>query len=138
MGGFILVPVLIVGLFILLASFFTVKQQTAAIVERFGKFQSMRHSGLQLKIPLIDRIAGRINLKIQQLDVIRPSPMWLWILLLIFGLLIQRIDIKKRKHLKDVKEGVVFDPKLSPSHTSKKKEKGLNKYVQKEAWHSDI
>ncbi|MDX1782795.1 MAG: SPFH domain-containing protein [Aequorivita vladivostokensis] len=70
MGGFILVPVLIVGLFILLASFFTVKQQTAAIVERFGKFQSMRHSGLQLKIPLIDRIAGRINLKIQQLDVI--------------------------------------------------------------------
>ena len=75
---------------------------------------------------------------IQQLDVIRPSPMWLWILLLVFGLLIQRIDIKKRKYLKDVKEGVVFDPKLSPSHTSKKKEKGLNKYVQKEAWHSDI
>ena len=70
MGGFILVPVLIVGLFILLASFFTVKQQTAAIVERFGKFQSIRNSGLQLKIPLIDRIAGRINLKIQQLDVI--------------------------------------------------------------------
>ena len=70
MGGFILVPVVIVGLFILLASFFTVKQQTAAIVERFGKFQSIRNSGLQLKIPLIDRIAGRINLKIQQLDVI--------------------------------------------------------------------
>mgnify|MGYP003149330901 CR=1 FL=1 len=70
MGGFILVPVLIVGLFILLASFFTVKQQTAAVVERFGKFQSIRNSGLQLKIPLIDRIAGRINLKIQQLDVI--------------------------------------------------------------------
>ena len=75
---------------------------------------------------------------IQQLDVIRPSPMWLWILLFVFGLLIQRIDIKKRKHLKDVKEGVVFDPKLSPSHTPKKKEKGLNRYVQKEAWHSDI
>ena len=70
MGGFILVPVLIVGLFILLASFFTVKQQTAAVVERFGKFHSIRNSGLQLKIPLIDRIAGRINLKIQQLDVI--------------------------------------------------------------------
>ena len=75
---------------------------------------------------------------IQQLDVIRPSPMWLWILLFVFGLLIQRIDIKKRKYLKDVKEGVVFDPKLSPSHTPKKKEKGLNRYVQKEAWHSDI
>jgi regulator of protease activity HflC (stomatin/prohibitin superfamily) len=30
----------------------------------------MRQSGLQLKIPVIDKIAGRINLKIQQLDVI--------------------------------------------------------------------
>ncbi|WP_310994277.1 SPFH domain-containing protein [Aequorivita marina] len=70
MGGFLLIPVLVVGIFILLASFFTVKQQTAAIVERFGRFLSIRNSGLQLKIPLIDRIAGRVNLKIQQLDVI--------------------------------------------------------------------
>lgn len=49
--------------------FFLVKQQTSAIMERFGKFNSVRESGLQLKIPLVDRIAGRINLKIQQLDV---------------------------------------------------------------------
>ncbi len=58
------------ALFIFLSSFFTVKQQTSAIVERFGKFQSIRHSGLQLKIPVVDKIAGKINLKIQQLDVI--------------------------------------------------------------------
>ncbi|MDC0635426.1 SPFH domain-containing protein [Flavobacteriaceae bacterium] len=58
------------GALILFAVFFVVKQQTAAIVERFGKFQSIRHSGLQLKIPLIDRISGRLSLKIQQLDVI--------------------------------------------------------------------
>jgi hypothetical protein len=62
----ILLVVLVFGLFILFSSFFTVKQQTAAIIERFGKFLSIRHSGLQLKIPLIDRIAGRVNLKIQQ------------------------------------------------------------------------
>jgi len=49
---------------------FTVKQQTAAIIERFGKFQSIRHPGLQLKVPFIDKLAGRISLKIQQLDVI--------------------------------------------------------------------
>ena len=61
---------LVFGLFILFSSFFTVKQQTAVIIERFGKFLSIRQSGLQLKIPLIDRIAGRVNLKIQQLDVI--------------------------------------------------------------------
>ena len=61
---------LIFGFFILFASFFTVKQQTAVVVERFGKFTSIRNSGLQLKIPIIDRIAGRVNLRIQQLDVI--------------------------------------------------------------------
>lgn len=49
--------------------FFLVKQQTSVIIERFGKFLSVRNSGLQLKIPLVDRVAGRINLKIQQLDV---------------------------------------------------------------------
>ena len=63
-------PFLLFGALILFAAFFVVKQQTAAIIERFGKFQSIRHSGLQLKIPLIDRIAGRLSLKIQQLDVI--------------------------------------------------------------------
>ena len=52
------------------SAFFIVKQQTAAVVERFGRFVSVRHSGLQIKIPIIDRIAGRLSLKIQQLDVI--------------------------------------------------------------------
>lgn len=61
---------LVVGFFLFLASFFTVKQQTAVIVERFGKFNSIRQSGLQIKIPVFDRIAGRVNLRIQQLDVI--------------------------------------------------------------------
>jgi len=51
-------------------SIFTVKQQTAAIMERFGKFLTVKQSGLQFRIPVIDRIAGRISLKIQQLDVI--------------------------------------------------------------------
>jgi regulator of protease activity HflC (stomatin/prohibitin superfamily) len=71
MGGFLfLIPILILSFFILLSALFTVKQQTAAILERFGKFLSIRNSGLQLKIPIVDRIAGRINLKIQQLDVL--------------------------------------------------------------------
>ena len=66
-----LFPILIVlSLIILFAAFFMVKQQTAAIIERFGRFQSIRHSGLQMKIPLVDRVAGRLSLKIQQLDVI--------------------------------------------------------------------
>ena len=59
-----------IGFLILLSVFFTVRQQTAAIIERFGKFHSIRHSGLQIKVPLIDKISGRLSLKIQQLDVI--------------------------------------------------------------------
>ena len=69
MNYFTLTIVFIVFL-ILFAALFTVKQQTAVIIERFGKFLSIRQSGLHFKIPLIDRIAGRISLKIQQLDVL--------------------------------------------------------------------
>ncbi len=70
MGNFILIPIIFFGLIILFSSFFIVKQQTAVIIERFGKFQSIRQSGLQMKIPLVDRITARLGLKIQQLDVI--------------------------------------------------------------------
>lgn len=70
MTNFILIPVVLFGLIILFSSFFIVKQQTAAVIERFGRFQSVRNSGLQMKIPIVDRVAGRLSLKIQQLDVI--------------------------------------------------------------------
>ncbi|MEM9363396.1 MAG: SPFH domain-containing protein [Bacteroidota bacterium] len=70
MGNFLLIPIIFFGLIILFASFFVVKQQTAVVIERFGKFQSIRNSGLQMKIPLVDRISGRLSLKIQQLDVL--------------------------------------------------------------------
>ena len=63
----ILIPI---GFVLLFLTFFIVKQQTAAIIERFGKFVSIRQSGLQLKIPIIDSVAGRLSLKIQQLDVV--------------------------------------------------------------------
>ena len=55
---------------VLFGTIFIVKQQSAAVVERFGKFVSVRHSGLQIKIPIIDRVAGRLSLRIQQLDVV--------------------------------------------------------------------
>ncbi|MBR9855212.1 MAG: SPFH domain-containing protein [Algicola sp.] len=70
MGNYLLIPIAFVALIILFKFFFIVKQQTAVIIERFGRFQSIRNSGLQMKIPLVDRISGRLSLKIQQLDVI--------------------------------------------------------------------
>lgn len=64
------VIIVVVAAVILFLGFFTVKQQSAVIIERFGKFNSIRHSGLQLKIPLVDRVSGVVNLRIQQLDVL--------------------------------------------------------------------
>ena len=63
----ILLPI---GLLLLFFTFFIVKQQSAAVVERFGKFVSIRQSGLQIKIPIVDSVAGRLSLRIQQLDVV--------------------------------------------------------------------
>lgn len=68
--SFVLYPLYFIGAVLLFSSFFIVKQQTSVLVERFGRFLSIRHSGLQMKIPLVDRIAGKVTLKIQQLDVI--------------------------------------------------------------------
>lgn len=49
---------------------FIVKQQTAYIVERLGKFHSIRSAGFQVKIPIFDRVVGNLSLRIQQLDVV--------------------------------------------------------------------
>ena len=54
---------------ILGAAFFTVEQRTAVIVQRLGKFLREAGPGLHVKIPVIDRLVGRINLRVQQLDV---------------------------------------------------------------------
>ncbi len=70
MGQFIFIPILFFGVIIFISAFFIVKQQTAVIIERFGKFKNIRQSGLHMKIPLVDKISGRLSLKIQQLDVI--------------------------------------------------------------------
>jgi regulator of protease activity HflC (stomatin/prohibitin superfamily) len=61
--------VLLAVVVFLLTGLFTVKQQTAAIVERFGRFKRVAGAGLNFKIPFIDRIAGRISLRVRQLDV---------------------------------------------------------------------
>ncbi len=64
---FLIVPIFLVILIVL--SIFTVEQQSVAVVERFGKYLRLANPGLNLRIPLIDRIAGRVTLRIQQLDV---------------------------------------------------------------------
>ena len=68
--GISLPIIIFLSVVLIAAGIFTVKQQSAAIIERFGKFHSIRQSGLHFKIPLIDKISGRLSLKIQQLDVV--------------------------------------------------------------------
>jgi regulator of protease activity HflC (stomatin/prohibitin superfamily) len=65
----ILGVVAVIVLFLVFSAVFTVEQQTAAIIERFGKFQRVARAGLNFKIPIVESIAGRINLRVQQLDV---------------------------------------------------------------------
>ncbi len=60
---------LVLGLIFFFSTLFTVKQQTSDIIERFGKFARVANPGLNIKIPFIERIAGRVNLRVQQLDV---------------------------------------------------------------------
>jgi regulator of protease activity HflC (stomatin/prohibitin superfamily) len=50
-------------------TFFTVEQQTAALIQRFGRFVRVARPGLNAKVPFIDTVAGRLNLRVQQLDV---------------------------------------------------------------------
>ncbi|GMU34496.1 MAG: SPFH domain-containing protein [Planctomycetia bacterium] len=62
-----------VGIFFVLmmlaSGFFTVEQQTKSIVERFGKFHRVAHPGLNFKVPLIDKVAGRITHRVRELEV---------------------------------------------------------------------
>ncbi|MEO9257285.1 MAG: SPFH domain-containing protein [Crocinitomicaceae bacterium] len=56
-------------LLILLKSLIIVKERTAVIIERLGKFHRIARPGLSVIIPFIDRKAAVVNLRIQQLDV---------------------------------------------------------------------
>lgn len=60
---------LVVSFAMLFSSFFTVEQQSAYIIEKFGKFVRIATPGLNFKIPVIEQISGKVSLRILQLDV---------------------------------------------------------------------
>ena len=62
-GGTLLLVLLAVG------ALFVVEQQTNGVIERFGRFSTVARPGLNIKIPLVDKVAGRPSLRVQQLDV---------------------------------------------------------------------
>ena len=71
---FIIIGIVLVILFILIISNIVIVQQSKAmVIERLGAFQAVWGVGLHVKIPFIDRIARRVNLKEQVLDY-PPQP----------------------------------------------------------------
>lgn len=67
-----MIPAIIVLVLVVILVFlglFIVPQQSAYVVERLGKFKKVATAGLNIKIPIVDRIAGKVNLRVSQLDV---------------------------------------------------------------------
>ena len=64
----LVIPVVLI-LYIVFTSAFTVEEQSAVIIERFGKYLRVATSGLNFKLPIIDRKAGIVSLRVQQLDI---------------------------------------------------------------------
>lgn len=60
---------IVVVVTILAGAIYTVQQRTVAIIQRLGKFVREAEPGIHLKIPILDRVVGRVNLRVQQLDV---------------------------------------------------------------------
>lgn len=60
----------IVALFILgtvLSGFFQVRTAEAVVIQRMGKFLRVANAGMNFKLPWLDQIAGRTDLRVQQL-----------------------------------------------------------------------
>lgn len=71
MSLIILTVILVLVIVLLITSLYVVKQQTVAIIERFGKYQKTATSGIHIRVPLgIDKIAERVQLRLLQSEII--------------------------------------------------------------------
>ena len=73
MPGFIIFVLflLLVAGFIVISSLYVVKQQSVAIIERFGRYQKIRDSGIHMRAPFgIDKIAARVQLRVLQSEIV--------------------------------------------------------------------
>lgn len=66
----IIVPivVVIVAIWLIANSVYIVPQQMTYIVERLGKYHIASDAGIHVRIPLIDRIAAKIDMRVLQLE----------------------------------------------------------------------
>ncbi|MFS9019857.1 SPFH domain-containing protein [Streptococcus parasanguinis] len=67
---FILFLLLVAGI-IVISSLYVVKQQSVAIIERFGRYQKISDSGIHMRAPFgIDKIAARVQLRVLQSEIV--------------------------------------------------------------------
>ncbi|WP_342983552.1 SPFH domain-containing protein [Streptococcus parasanguinis] len=67
---FILFLLMVAGV-IVVSSLYVVKQQSVAIIERFGRYQKISDSGIHMRAPFgIDKIAARVQLRVLQSEIV--------------------------------------------------------------------
>jgi regulator of protease activity HflC (stomatin/prohibitin superfamily) len=59
----------LVAIVLIVLAVFSVRQQTFAIVERWGKFNRVVGPGIHAKVPIMDKVAGRVSIRVQELNV---------------------------------------------------------------------
>jgi regulator of protease activity HflC (stomatin/prohibitin superfamily) len=72
MNALVLIPLGIVAILLLtliLGSFFTVSTAQVAVVTRFGRFLRVAEPGLNWKMPYIDKVAGTVSLRVNQISL---------------------------------------------------------------------
>ena len=69
---FLVMPIVVIVLIIVLfSSLYVVRQQSVAIIERFGRYQKLSNSGIHLRLPFgIDHIAARVQLRLLQSEIV--------------------------------------------------------------------
>jgi regulator of protease activity HflC (stomatin/prohibitin superfamily) len=65
----LLAIVAIIGLTLILGSFFTVNTAQVAVITRFGKFLRVAEAGLNWKTPYIDSVTGMVSLRVNQITL---------------------------------------------------------------------
>lgn len=73
LGGIIFIVILIIIILILISCVKIVHQAQAVVIERLGAYLTTWNTGLHFKIPIIDRVARKIDLKEQVVDF-PPQP----------------------------------------------------------------
>ncbi len=68
-GVVIFALLIFIVLVVVLGSFFTVSTAQVAVITRFGKFRRVAEPGLNWKWPIIDKVAGRVSLRVNQINL---------------------------------------------------------------------